>query len=249
MLHIMCVVVALLVWMPGMPQVLAQADGADYLLMVDVSGNGRNIYIEDIQQAIDTFYISAIRHARLRTLNFAKTVVDVGSDVPADFYDYCDLGLMLRSLGQCIGRCEGKYVRAVVVSYFHHSDSVNGNTVMPADSLADVAKTFSTACADKDVQVTLMVIPPSTRYAGYSLEAVERLIGADRCEVFPVASAAEARDYLLNMVDDLNHLRGITDGPPAKGSASATITAVVAMVGGVAALCLSDRIRRRKNPA
>lgn len=219
-------------------------DSARYLLMVDVSGNGRNIYIEGIQHEIDTFYIAASRHDDLTTYNFAKSVVGVGDSLSPDFYDYCDLRQMMQSLLDFIQSSDSRYVRAFVLSDFHHADTLRSGMSLNVDSLSEMHQAFNAVCHERDVHVHLLVIPPSTRYGGYSLYEVQKTIGPDFCTIHPVTPDGATSDFLLAQVDSLNQIRGITDGPAPKGSAPTTIVTLVIMCGAIASLCLSTRLRR-----
>ena len=79
----------------------AQVEKVDYLWLVDVSGE-RNIYLEGVQHAIDTFYVVASKHDMLHVYNFAKTVATKDDLVDTDFYQYSDMGQMVCALDSLI---------------------------------------------------------------------------------------------------------------------------------------------------
>jgi len=120
--HFRIMISVLLLCLTGICQhATAQVEKVDYLWLVDVSGD-RNIYLESIQHAIDTFYVVATKHDELHVYNFAKTVATKDDIVDSDFYQYSDMGQMLQALDSLICNSSSRYVRAFVLSdYFHHS--------------------------------------------------------------------------------------------------------------------------------
>ena len=224
---------AVAAWLLPACSIVGQTDEADYLWMVDVSG-GRNIYIEGIQDAIDTFYVETMRHDRLHTFNFAKSVVDAGQAFDADFYDYCDLTAMLTALDSLIGHSRCRYVRAFVLSDFHNADSLHGSAVLESDSLRWLGRSMAAHIEGRDVKVYLMVLPPSGRYDGYSLHAIEEILPAGICETYAVMPDTATVNYMLDKVSELNRLRGISDGPKPKGSLPLTVVCLVLMAAAIA---------------
>ncbi len=227
------IVWAVVAWMLPACDVAGQNDDVDYLWMVDVSG-GRNIYIEDIQYAIDTFYVEASRHDRLQAFNFAKSVVGVGQATGSDFCDYCDLTAMLVALDSLIGHSRCRYVRAFVLSDFNNADTLHGRAALNADSLEWLGSRLTEHSEGRDVRVSLMVLPPSDRYGSYSLHEVEKIVPADICEVFAVVPDTTTMNYMLGKVAELNRLRGITDEPEPKGSMPLTVACLVVMAAAIA---------------
>lgn len=211
----------------------AQTDQVDYLWFVDVSGH-RNIYIEGIQHSIDSFYIEASKHDRLRVYNFAADVVPVGEQIDNDnFYKYSDLSAVLYALDSLVSTSQSKYVRAFILSDFHHADSVNGNVALSPDSLREVREAIATHSFDKNVKFYLMVIPPSARYNGYSLHAIQAILPFGSSEVFGVTPDNKTTAYMLSKVYELNALRGIDDKEVQKIPLVAIIVIIVVMVNGL----------------
>ncbi|MBQ8676778.1 MAG: hypothetical protein IJ528_11285 [Bacteroidaceae bacterium] len=239
---------AMCLCLPSSQRLHASDDVADYLLLVDVSGNGRNIYIEGIQQSIDSFYVEATRHGRLIALNFAKTVTAVDDSLGADYYSYCDLGRMLRTLLSILRQIESRHARVFIVSDFHNASPRTGNAGLDAASMSDVSRGFDELCATLDLKAYLMVIPPSTRYDGYSLDAVQDVVGADRCQVVPASPGIETTRFMTSCVRETNSLLGIVDGPQPKGSVPATLAVLLLMVLAVTGLCLYDKYRCHMKP-
>lgn len=238
---------AMCLFLPAGQMLSANDEVADYVLMVDVSGNGRNIYIEGIQQSIDSFYVEATRHGRLVALNFAKKVTAVGDSVDADYYTYCDLGRMLRTLQSILRQIESRHARVFIVSDFHNASPRTGTAALDVASMSDVRRGFDELCTTIDLQVYLMVIPPSTRYDGYSLTAVQDIVGAGRCEVVPASPGIETTRFMLRCVSETNALLGIADGPQPKGSLPATVAVLLLLFLAVAGMCLYGKYRHRLN--
>lgn len=226
----------MLVCMSAMGQgAQAQTEEADYLLLMDVSG-GRNIYMEDVQHAIDTFYVEAIRHDRVRAYSFAKTVTEFGSNVDADYYAYCDLGGMLRRLSGLMSECGGRYIRVLILSDFHNATPADGMAPLQPSGMTDVSRSIATLCQDRDVEVHLLVLPPSTRYEGYSLQQVQQVLGTERCMVELVEGGKQTARYMLDIVHTLNRQRGISDDGPAKGSMPLTVISLTIMAAAIVVL-------------
>ena len=245
---LLCLMLCALFCLSGLWQgVCAQDDVADYVLMVDVSGDGRNIYIEGVQQSLDSFYVSATRHGRLTTLNFARSVASVGTSHDDDFYRYCDLGRMLRTLHALLAQAHSSHARVFILSDFHNAVPSVGGIPLDAAALTDVSRGFDTLADSTDLQVFLLVIPPSTRYEGYSLDAVRSVIGAERCQVVTASPYGETTQMMLDCVAETNRLLGIIDGPRPKGSLPATIAVLAIMASGIALLCIGSRYRWRQS--
>ena len=71
----------------------AQAEGqkqtklVDYVWAVDVSG-GSNIYLADVQQAIDSFYVKASRYGSLDVIRYASSVINDSTVMDDEFYKH-----------------------------------------------------------------------------------------------------------------------------------------------------------------
>ena len=123
----------------------AQVEKVDYLWLVDVSGE-RNIYLEGVQHAIDTFYVVASKHDMLHVYNFAKTVATKDDLVDTDFYQYSDMGQMVCALDSLISHSYSRYVRAFILSdFFHHSPTGVQERLNP-EAYSDVRNHLNEIC-------------------------------------------------------------------------------------------------------
>ncbi len=188
----------------------AQVEKVDYLWLVDVSGE-RNIYLEGIQHAIDTFYVEASKHDALHVYNFAKTVATKDDVVDADFYQYSDLGCMLVALDSLIKHSNSRYVRAFVLSDFFNEDPQGGDSRLNPAGYAAIRHDLDAVCRTKNVEINLLILPPSSNYSGYSLEEVKSLLPYDYTETFGVSPDHRTVDYLMQKVEAVNQLRGVHD--------------------------------------
>lgn len=203
----------LLLWLTTFGQVAkAQVEKVDYLLLVDVSGE-YNIYLKGIQHAIDTFYVAATKRDALRVYNFAKTVATKDDVVDADFYQYSDLGCMLQVLDSLIKHSNSRYVRAFILSDFFNEDPVGGDARLNPVLYSAVRDDLEAVCRTKNVEISLMLLPPSSNYNGYSIEEVKSLLPIDRTETFSVSPDQRTIDYLMHKVEAVNRLRGLSDEP------------------------------------
>ena len=136
----------------------AQVEKVDYLWLVDVSGE-RNIYLEGVQHAIDTFYVVASKHDMLHVYNFAKTVATKDDLVDTDFYQYSDMGQMVCALDSLISHSYSRYVRAFILSdFFHHSPTGVQERLNP-EAYSDVRNHLNEICRTKNVAISLLVLP------------------------------------------------------------------------------------------
>ena len=190
--------------------VTAQVEKVDYLWLVDVSG-ARNIYIEGIQHAIDTFYVVATKHDALRVFNFAKTVASKDDVVDADFYQYSDMGCMVRTLDSLITHSHSRYVRAFVLSDFFHHSPLTGDERLNPEAYADVRNNLAEVCETKNVEISLMVLPPSSNEGEYSLDALQSLLPASCTETLGVSPDHHTVDFLVQKVAAVDQLRGLSD--------------------------------------
>ena len=224
----------------------AQTEQADYLWFVDVSGH-RNIYIEGIQQSIDSFYIEASKHDHLRVYNFANGVVPLGEPITDEqFYKYSDLTAVLQTLDSLVDSSQSKYVRAFILSDFHNSDTVNGNVALSPDSLIGLREALSTHCFEKDVKFYLMVIPPTIRYKGYSIHAMQAILPFGSSEVFGVTPDSKTTEFMLSKVYELNRLRGIDDSKKPNGLIVAVLIFVAVFMLVVCGMAIWKKSRNKQ---
>lgn len=189
----------------------AQVEKVDYLWLVDVSGQ-RNIYLEGIQHAIDTFYVVATKHDVLHVYNFAKTVATKDDVVDGDFYEYSDMGRMLQALDSLIRGSRSRYVRAFVLSdFFHHSPEPTDEERLNPEVYADIRNDLDEVCRVKNVGISLMVLPPSTNEGRYAIDEVQAVLPTGCTDVFGVSPDHKTVDYLVNKVEEMNQWRGVKD--------------------------------------
>lgn len=188
----------------------AQIEKADYLWIVDVSGN-RNIYIEGMQNAIDTFYIETTKRDNLHVYNFAKTLNNKDDIVDSDYDKYSDLACMLQGLDSLIKNSKSRYVRAFILSDFYNDVPGSGDIPLNTIELSYLKGALMNDCHKKDVKIHLLILPPSSRYGGYSLNQVLEILPGDCTDKFATTPDLKTVDYLKQQIDEINKLRGITD--------------------------------------
>ena len=226
--------------------VTAQVEKVDYLWLVDVSG-ARNIYLEGMQSAIDTFYVAATKHDELHVYNFAKTVATKDDIVDADFYQYSDLGCMLVALDSLIAHSPSRYVRAFVLSDFFNEDPVEGDARLNPAGYAAVRDHLVTVCKTKNVEIYLLILPPSSNYNGYSLEEVKSLLPYDHTETFGVSPDHRTVDYLMQKVEAVNQLRGVHDEVVEPHSPLATYIILGVFIAALAGVAIYLKLRPLSN--
>lgn len=207
---IMRILVGLLLLSTVSQVVKAQVEKVDYLWLVDVSGE-RNIYLEGIQHAIDTFYVVATKHDALRVYNFAKTVVTKEDIVDTDFYQYNDLGCMVMVLDSLIRNSSSRYVRAFVLSDFFHNAPMPDGTHFNPEMYADVRNDLVEVCTEKNVEISLLILPPSSLEGEYALDALQSLLPTSCTDTFGASPDHRTVDYLMQKVEAVDRLRGLSD--------------------------------------
>ncbi len=209
--HLRIMISVMLLCVTGICQrATAQVEKVDYLWLVDVSGE-RNIYLESIQHAIDTFYVVATKHDDLHVYNFAKTVAAKNDIVDSDFYQYSDMGQMLKALDSLICHSNSRYVRAFVLSdFFHHSPDAIQERLNP-EAYVDVRNNLSEVCRTKNVEISLMILPPASSKGDYALDEILSLLPASCAETFGVSPDQRTVDYLMSKVVAVDQLRGVKD--------------------------------------
>ena len=224
----------------------AQVEKVDYLWLVDVSGE-RNIYLEGIQHAIDTFYVVATKHDALHVYNFAKTVATKEDIVDADFYQYSDLGCMVTALDSLIKHSNSRYVRAFVLSdFFHHSPKADDEHFNP-ELFADVRNDLEKVCSTKNVQISLMILPPSSLKGEYALDALQSLLPTSYTETFGASPDQRTVDFLMQKVEAVNRLRGVSNEVVEESSPLATYIILGVFLAALAGLGIYLKLRPLSN--
>ena len=205
--HLRIMISVMLLCVTGICQrASAQVEKVDYLWLVE-----RNIYLESIQHAIDTFYVVATKHDELHVYNFAKTVAAKNDIVDSDFYQYSDMGQMLKALDSLICHSNSRYVRAFVLSdFFHHSPDAIQERLNP-EAYVDVRNNLSEVCRTKNVEISLMILPPASSKGDYALDEILSLLPASCAETFGVSPDQRTVDYLMSKVVAVDQLRGVKD--------------------------------------
>ena len=224
----------------------AQVEKVDYLWLVDVSG-ARNIYIEGIQHAIDTFYVVATKHDALRVYNFAKTVATKDDIVDGDFYQYSDMGCLVVALDSLIKHSPSRYVRAFVLSDFFNNSPVTGGERLNPEMYADVRNDMFEVCSSKNVEISLMILPPSSNDGVYSLNELQSLLPVSCTETFGVSPDHHTVDYLMQKVTAINQLRGLHDEVVEEHSPLVTYIILGVFLAALAGLAITFQIRKKKN--
>lgn len=187
----------------------AQIEKADYLWIVDTSSkNGRNIYNEGIQHAIDTFYTEVVKTDEIHAYSFGKFLCDRGDIVDADFNQYSDMTVMLEGLDSLISHSKSHYVRAFILSDFFNDTPLSGDVPINPVELQYLQSQLMSTCASKNVKIYLLVTPPSSSFGGYSLEQVKEILPSYCTESFAVTPDKRTVDYLIQTVNETNKQRG-----------------------------------------
>lgn len=189
----------------------AQIEKADYLWIVDTSnkGHGRNIYIQGIQHAIDTFYTEVTKTDAIHAYSFGKSLSERDDIVDADFNRYSNITVMLEGLDSLISHSKSHYVRAFVLSDFFNETPLSGDVPINPVELMYLQSRFMSTCSTKDVRIYLLITPPTSGFGGYSLEQVKQILPSYCTESFAVTPDKRTVDYLIKAVDETNQQRGI----------------------------------------
>jgi len=226
--------------------VKAQVEKVDYLWLVDVSGE-RNIYLEGIQHAIDTFYVVATKHDALRVYNFAKTVATKEDIVDADFYQYSDLGCMVMVLDSLIKNSSSRYVHAFVLSdFFHHAPMADDEHFNP-ELYANVRHDLEEVCSTKNVEISMLILPPSSLEGEYALDALLSLLPTSCTETFGTSPDHRTVDYLMQKVEAVNRLRGVSDEVVEEHSPLATYIILGVFIAALAGCAIYLKLRPLSN--
>ncbi len=189
---------------------LAQIEKVDYLWLVDVSSNGRNIYIEGIQHAIDTFYVAATEKDNLHAYNFAKKLYRKDELADADFKKYSDLTAMLEGLDSLIANSQSHYVRAFILSDFINDTPLAGAVPINPNALDYLRNRLLNTCQAKDVKIFLLVTPPTSDFHGLSLKEIQKVLPQYCTKVRTVTPDQSTTDFLIQQVKEADILRGIS---------------------------------------
>lgn len=189
----------------------AQIEKADYLWIVDTSskGHGRNIYIQGIQHAIDTFYTEVAKTDEIHAYSFGKSICDRDDIVDADFNRYSDMTVMMEGLDSLISHSKSRYVRAFILSDFFNDTPLSGDVPINPTELGYLQRRLMSTCSEKDVRIYLLVTPPTSNFGGYSLEQVRAVLPSYCTRSFSVTPDKRTVDYLIQAVDETNRQRGI----------------------------------------
>ena len=223
-------------------------DKVDYIWLVDVSGSS-NAYFAPVQPAIDTMFVEASKHDNLTVVNFAKyPVVGTADSLDADYYKYCDIELMLQALKDLVYQSPSKYVRAFVLSGFCNLTPESSDPIVP-DSLALLKARIMKVCHEKDVEVSLLLLPPMLNPRGCSFHQVQDILPMDGMDTFTVVPDSTLEQFLLGKIQKMNDLRGISNeeevGSSAKGWGMA-LGIAVGLLLVVGAYFASRYFKRRK---
>ena len=224
----------------------AQVEKVDYLWLVDVSGD-RNIYLESIQHAIDTFYVVATKHDALHVYNFAKTVATKDDIVDTDFYQYSDMGLMLQALDSLICHSNSHYVRAFVLSDFFHLSPADVQERLNPEAYVDVRNRLDEVCRTKNVEISLLILPPASSEGEYALDEIQSVLPASCVETFGVSPDQRTVDYLMSKIVAVDRLRGMSDDAVQPSSPIATYIILGVFLVALAGLAITLNYKKMKS--
>ena len=177
----------------------------DYVWAVDVSG-GSNIYLADVQQAIDSFYVKASRYGSLDVIRYASSVINDSTVMDDEFYKHSDQRAMLDAVCQAVENSRNNTVRVFVLSDFCNDTPLNGATRLLTDSLLTIRQKFMTMSASgKDVKLIMLILPPSTSPTGYSLDSIKTVIPEDIYMQYTVNSTDSLQSFIISQTDSLSY--------------------------------------------
>ena len=243
-------VIAALLLLVGVPQVHAQKMGAtdkvDYILVIDASGK-RNMYLEGIQQSIDSFYVAASRHDDLHVYNFATSLVEAGDTLSEEFCQYSDIARMFRELAGVIRNSEDNVVRVYIVSDFFNDEPVAGDHPLVVDTLTDIREEYEHLTQLKDLEISFMLLPPSSRMHGYTLTEAKALMPL-RMNEYAVTPDSLTTEFMLREVKRIDQLRGLDEQAKETGSPVVSIIVLSLFILAVAgAVVYFFIVKRKKN--
>ncbi len=225
----------------------AQIDKVDYIWLVDVSGNGRNIYIEGIQHSIDTFYVAATEKDNLHAYNFAKKLYMKDELADTDFKKYSDMTAMLEGLDSLIANSESHYVRAFVLSDFVNVTPLAGAVPINANALGYLRNRLMNTCQSKDVGIVLLVTPPTSDFHGQSLDEIKKVLPQYCTKVRAVTPDQSTTDFLMEQVKEADSHRGIpTDGEAVSETPIATFIVLCLLLAMLVGTGLYFYVNRAK---
>ena len=182
-----------------------QKETVDYVWAVDVSG-GSNIYLTDVQQAIDSFYVKASQYGNLSVIRYASSVMCDSTVTDDEFYKHSDQRAMLDAVCKAIENSKKKVVRVFILSDFCNDTPQNGATRLLTDSLLTIRQKFMTMkSGDKNVKLIMLILPPSTSPVGYSLDSIKAIIPDDMYQQFTVNSSDSLQSFIVRETDSLDY--------------------------------------------
>lgn len=207
-----------------------------YLWVVDVSGQN-NIYMDEMQSAIDSFFVKATANDDLRVIRYASTVIDDSTLLDDVFYGYSDQRAMLCALDSIIGESDSKFIRAYVLSDFVNNTPYEGAVSLTSESLLTIRQhLLSYSSSGKDIRTTMLILPPSTSPNGYSLEAIRTIMPENMYHQYAVTSADSLAAFFSRDIEVTDRQLGrIVDEKDDSTSTGLIISIIVLvlMLGGI----------------
>ena len=222
---------------------------ATYLWVVDVSGTS-NIYLDEIQPAIDSFYVAATRYDNLNVMRYAASVIDDSTVLDRSFYEYSDQHAMLTAVDNMIGCSPDSVVRVYILSDFINKTWLSGATRLTTDTLLTFRQhLMSYSDKGKDIKLTMLILPPSTSPGGYSLDSIRAVIPEGMYEQFPVMSADSLIAFIHSETDSLHRQLWYGNAPVETDDDNQTLWLILCGVALAVLLGLGgwyQFVRRRK---
>lgn len=208
-----------------------QREKADYIWAIDVSG-GSNIYLADVQTAIDSFYVKATCFDDLNVIRYAASVIGDSTIMDDEFYKHSDQRAMLNAVCDAIGNSKNRTVRVYVLSDFCNDTPLEGSCRLLTDSLLTIRQKFMTFSSNgKDVKVTMLILPPSTSPTGYSLDSIKAVMPEDVYNQFFVSSSDSLQSFIMNEIDSLNvQLKHVDNETPSWASQHSTLLMIISII-------------------
>lgn len=218
------------------PSASPSADStALYLWVVDVSGQN-NIYMDDVQAAIDSFYVKVSVRDNLHVIRYASTVINDSTILDDAFYQYSNQFGMLNALDSIIGESDAKVIRVYVLSDFINNTPLEGAMPLAPESLLTIRQhLMSYASRGKDIRTTMLILPPSTSPNGYSLDAIRTMMPESMYNQFAVSSSDSLAAFFARDIEATDRQLGrIVDEEDDSSPASLIISIIllVLMLGG-----------------
>lgn len=217
-----------------------------YVWVVDVSG-GTNIYLDEVQSAIDSFYAEATKYDNLQVVRYAGEVICDTTVTDGSFYDYSDQQAMLAAVDRIVSTTKNKVVRVYVLSDFINNTPLTGNSRLRSEALLTFRQHLETfKKKGMDLKLTMLILPPSSSPQGYSLDTIRASIPSDMYGQFPILSTDSLASFFRSEADSMNHqMKHVVDEPvfePGRG----TVISIICLFLVIAGAGVLYYINRRK---